>query len=1134
MEDPSDNTFTEHLVLPYGDFVVFPGIEEEAVHHAEQLLEAARTLRQHEISDLDHAVRTCVALLTISDDVHRRSARFTNSGEVEQSPYLPGESDLAGLMDAATYSASQLTELLAARGLVLGDLARCITHLGAAAHHSPMLDGGMLSLQPIVSVGEQYVVFPVGYVLRAVRHLLLSPSTFTAVLEARYYAIAWAGVQTSLRRMGIVERLPGFTGKLTLPIHSAAFQIDRDTVLHVVLVGDPFRNYRPHDLFQPSDLSALQTPLDDSYAALATSLTVSSPAGPHVFSLVVFEGLGNLVQLPSLTARTAYALSVAVSDLDLMSYDFAGNPLGLLYFAQAVDGLFRRHHLGPVGMLDLFDAYCRHHDSFYLSDQAPPATLFVMPGGAGTVRRERRIELATHGVRYGPETIKVTNFYLDPTIRIFQSTDLLREGLLNFVVEGAFRCWVVAERGGAPGINLPMLAETLAYWLWQLLAHPVIKPPQADVPLRVVIVAVPPLPVDPAAALPGLRLLVAAARFTVVIQVDETFTAAFTTPDNTPERTWMHAVLDALIEVMVFHGTPVPWPSSEAVVAEVMGDPAKKKISVVDRPTLLLDGRGLGRSRVVQEHQVSRSLDDLANDLGPEFPVGTVLEGKAASTLLNAAVAKLFGQFTRLADELGAEAALPYFVQQHEATVTRTAVRQLNFEFTRRCFAAHPVIVRRLQEEYGQNNNTAIASRFVLEYLATRQPTGSFPPTLERYDRLVALASLIHAFGTNSDLAFHELSQVTAEILPSGRVATARGAYEPARAAFEVTMFSDVTRESLRIAQAYLGNDGARDDQLPARQELDTAMLAEVGWTLSDLLLFLDGVSALPGGAGGVEQRAEPEFVAAIAQELGWDEEAVRRCLAEFSLTGRAAFLRPSQPWRREDVEPWRFNRGLSYLRRPIILWQDGPALRVIWGPRAVTSAAHYLLDLLQTGRYRARSTALRRVLGDVNTRRGRAFNRQVAAFVLSLGLRPVQEQAKVFGAVRMRDGQGQDLGDIDVFAVDEPGRRIYCVECKNFAVARTAAEVHGLVEELEHGRPGERSIVERHVRRVDHVRDQLSAVLEHFSFSPGGWVVEGLIVFKHDSVAYPLSASPLPVLSFEQFAQRMTASCAPTRRQAY
>jgi hypothetical protein len=333
MEDPSDNAFIEHLAVPAGDFVVFPGIEEEAVHSLELLLTGALQLLRlrRGTPELDRVVRSCLALLTLSDEVYRRSADYHDAGEPQLGVFLPLDESFERLKNATTFTDVELTGVLTGRSLDLDDLAPFIVAQGGDPAEEPGLDGGIFAHQPLVASGDVYVFFPVGHVLRATRHLLLTPNTFTAALEAVYYDLAWQSVQVSFRRMGIVQPLAAFTGIHTSLVRSLAFEIDSNKVLHLALVGDPFHNYHPHELLKPSDLSALQQHLDGSYAALRVLLdSVPEGARPQVFSLVVFEGIGNVALLPALSAETAYALSVGASDLTTMSYDFERDPLGLL------------------------------------------------------------------------------------------------------------------------------------------------------------------------------------------------------------------------------------------------------------------------------------------------------------------------------------------------------------------------------------------------------------------------------------------------------------------------------------------------------------------------------------------------------------------------------------------------------------------------------------------------------------------------------------------------------------------------------------------------------------------------------------------------------------------------------------
>ena len=58
---------------------------------------------------------------------------------------------------------------------------------------------------------------------------------------------------------------------------------------------------------------------------------------------------------------------------------------------------------------------------------------------------------------------------------------------------------------------------------------------------------------------------------------------------------------------------------------------------------------------------------------------------------------------------------------------------------------------------------TAIAHRFVTEYVVARPPSGLRPFSLEAYDELIALAAILVGWGLDSDAIKYGLADSTAD-----------------------------------------------------------------------------------------------------------------------------------------------------------------------------------------------------------------------------------------------------------------------------------------------------------------------------------------------------------------------------------
>lgn len=85
------------------------------------------------------------------------------------------------------------------------------------------------------------------------------------------------------------------------------------------------------------------------------------------------------------------------------------------------------------------------------------------------------------------------------------------------------------------------------------------------------------------------------------------------------------------------------------------------------------------------------------------------------------------------------------------------------------------------------------------------------------------------------------------------------------------------------------------------------------------------------------------------------------------ALRQRDDFLIPPAKFRKEDIYPWRFNRELSFTRRPIIIRGD----EMIWGNRQLDHMIIFTLGLINNGKLKARSSEMNSLIGKISDERG-------------------------------------------------------------------------------------------------------------------------------------------------------------------
>jgi len=131
----------------------------------------------------------------------------------------------------------------------------------------------------------------------------------------------------------------------------------------------------------------------------------------------------------------------------------------------------------------------------------------------------------------------------------------------------------------------------------------------------------------------------------------------------------------------------------------------------------------------------------------------------------------------------------------------------------------------------------------------------------------------------------------------------------------------------------------------------------------------------------------------------------------------------------------------------------------------------------------------------------------------------------KKIGSKRLADSTG-DLGDIDVLIFDTKKKRIIAIECKDLAIARTPYEISSEIINLFRGDEANRSIVERHRRRVQWLREHLDATLAWVGLTrTGKWKVEGLIVVDEPLFTPYMQQSPIKVLTLDELMRAQSSN---------
>lgn len=253
------------------------------------------------------------------------------------------------------------------------------------------------------------------------------------------------------------------------------------------------------------------------------------------------------------------------------------------------------------------------------------------------------------------------------------------------------------------------------------------------------------------------------------------------------------------------------------------------------------------------------------------------------------------------------------------------------------CFGEDSSAIQRAIESRQQMTTTALASRFIIEFITASPPSGTTHMSVATYDRMLALATQIIELGYLSDATRYGLSSTELSILASGRLGSSRD--DPFHQTIRIYT-ERITGRSLNVARrAYTRHWAShqRDDDDAGRAELDAAFLAEFGVTATEHAhLAGDLMQAARDARRQIATRRREELVAALSASLGWTPDKVRRGLDLMELGPLDAFPPLKNP---VDVYPWRFSRERAATRRPLYVRHDsGGEPEIVWGPAQFTA----------------------------------------------------------------------------------------------------------------------------------------------------------------------------------------------------
>lgn len=1077
IEDPVEDIFASNVGTGFGNVRLFEGVYGDNAYYVETCLSALATLEER--TWVKNSQRHITALLRISEVVAER-ARILRNTPTESAPQEP-----------VTFTASAIKILIARTSLSKADLAEMnlsyeeIEPFVFQKKHRDMLVEetlGHTSLErhPLVHHEDQIIVALPTAIGAAIRRFAIEQALkaddldiFRTEIDRRQFSDVFVsgcpfwGIRRTEEFPNRSEGVMDFVG-----------MFDDSSCAHIVLATDDLEETVQQGL---SDIHWLGDGISKRITEKAMALA-DQPDYRRGLTLIIHGGIGrgfgiSLNELPP----NWHLLTLRVSDFMLLGVDFGDTALRAWKLLQQERELQEKEilYINLGGFINLYAS--RRHQNFDILHKAEGTTAVLHTDSVLELRHGLRLALDQHVVIApdGASWIKVHREPLDDFSGELYRRSVFFSSYYVGITEEFLACvetskrpwWVRCVEIPSEGINRNleiMVWEMAIDWLERL--APLLEEHLATLPTA---------PITYRLCFPDildfsgefvlseqslLSLPVVVHEREVEINCSLRYIFSFSDMQNVGDRMMISALVKG---AYMYFGIPV---LDERTVEEIVRDVANS-----DHARFLHMNQGksprdiiynaipLPEPRFILPEDVAWSSFDLARRAGWASESDVIALAQTGE-ILRQAVDAIWSRIRERLLILDRRSVLEQSLLNFEALqkdrrewrISSAALFALN--------GSREKMMDTLCRRDSLRDAAGLASRVIAEMaLCTSPIQGGAVCAGADIDFLIAELGMLLTCAYQSDAVHYGLVSDPLTI-------NANGSFNFNFSNSEMQSYMEAYgTHSIQEAVDGYGLPFSGDGE---NGEIDIAFepvfLAEFGLTIEQYLEFTN--------------RLTKEVVEAQVAYFWLSMDEIKRRLKEAGVSHpvdviKAFSLVPRAKWdesnpknaNRRDWYPWRYNRRLSIMRRPLIQLapsERGPDVLVM--PTLLTRTLDYLLQAM-SGRLPVSlfdSGEMVSWVGGAADRNGHEFAHRVAAKLKECGWKVrTQLQLTFLG------GQAEH-GDIDVLAWKPSTGLVYAIECKSLSTDRTVGEIgERLAEYMPISEDGTRTPTQKHVDRFSYLK---------------------------------------------------------------
>jgi hypothetical protein len=547
-------------------------------------------------------------------------------------------------------------------------------------------------------------------------------------------------------------------------------------------------------------------------------------------------------------------------------------------------------------------------------------------------------------------------------------------------------------------------------------------------------------------------------RCNMTITLHAAFLRGLAEPTNRVERQLVAAIIDGIGSL---NGAELP--ATELLAKIVPNDQARfVHFFMAQSARDELRDLPVGSPWLVTDHDLYGAALGVGADL--KFAGRHTLRGKEESQrFLHAAVETLWHRIRRQLGRYGRASLVKTVFQNLESIATDDDIWHYTAAALTSVYRDQEDVLAAAHDQSAARARTALSSRVLVEMgICECRAAGGADVGTSDYLALAGLVNILIVAAYNSDAIAYDLVTSEVEIWPNGEFGVSSDFYETILVPYHQGRFQDHFKKSAADYASLFTQHKGKDAEEVFGGDFLRAWKEEFGFTIEELLMTEE---VLVKKARDLKDRVVTLTVAELSTSLGAVgivSATVARILQSLTLLARDSWDSIPAGFNLRDLQPWKFGRRLSLLRRPLLCLCDEMRddAEIVYAAGVVHSALSFAVSSIYAGLLNEqsfRSTRMRKWIGSINNKHGHDFNGTVRAIMESAGFR-------ARSSVQMTEFGVNGMGDIDVLAWTEARDTIFVIECKYLRFARTVGEIG---EQLRRFRGQPHDDLDAHLERL-------------------------------------------------------------------